>query len=210
MLKLAGLPKMINKNTCSKAERQGARKNEMTNLASLLRATANASMEKSHKHVHFSRQTLSLFMQTDDFQIWNPGFHWIQSCQEFYLSDTFIFFIVLSSTVCLFWHSSKPLLPCPSELFEGNEKQQSFLRFRLKGTSCRGSLVHHPLFSMCLYHAAVFCIALWIAPAKLIICPWMWSNVSRKNGWWCYRTHNSSKGCQHQFTQKWPNTYINK
>lgn len=44
-------------------------------------------------------------------------------CQESYLSDTFIFFSVLSPTVCLSWHSSAPLLPRPSDLCVRNENQ---------------------------------------------------------------------------------------
>lgn len=120
------------------------RKNKISNLASLLKFTAKTFTEIKQKYT-FARQTMSLLCKQMISKYEIHVFYWIQSCQELYLSDTFIFFIVLSPTVCLFWHSSEPLLPCPSELFEGNEKQQSFLRFRLKGTSRRWSLVHHSL-----------------------------------------------------------------
>lgn len=100
----------------------------MTNLAELLRSMAKASMCKAHKSVRLSGQTLRVFfMRTDAFQkMKSRFFRRIQNCQESYLSDTFIFFFVLSPSVCLFWHSSAPLLPCPSDLFAGNENQQSF------------------------------------------------------------------------------------
>ena len=137
---------MINKNTCSKRERRG---DLFCPRPVWLICCGLQSIPSWIKHVkvhvfldkHWESFSCTQMNPKNEIQFFFSS-HWISNCQESYLSDTFIFVFVLSPTVCLFWHSSAPLLPCPSDPFEGNEKAV-ILRCRLKVSSCRGSLAHH-------------------------------------------------------------------
>lgn len=139
VLELAGESKMIKRNHMLKVKESGRERESEPDRVSWPVWLIWCDRKKSTFCVslHYPGQIQGVcFMQTDEFQKWNPGFLWIQNCQRVLPFRHIHLLLCLVSCRLFILAFISAITAMPVRSIRGKWKTAVILRYGLKVTSC--------------------------------------------------------------------------